>query len=249
VIRTLAPQAVIFGREDIRWCGNESGATRDTEWNVIPYPNDPATMNDFHDLTGEDLASNEKLFAMQKPFYLHYQPAETDTSIRDGWFYRDDSAQHVRSADEVFDIWERVTGGNSYLILNIPPNREGRFSDRDVETLKETGKRIRETYTVDLLAHASFNKQPQEIVITTPSSVTFNRLEIKEPVATRGERVAKHAVDAFINGEWKEIAQGTNIGFCRILRFPDVTTNKIRLRILESRLTPAISSIAAYHYK
>ena len=38
LIRTLAPKAVIFGREDIRWCGNEAGdATRDTEWNVMTY--------------------------------------------------------------------------------------------------------------------------------------------------------------------------------------------------------------------
>ena len=262
LVRTLAPHAVIFGREDIRWCGNESGGTRDTEWNVIPYPSDPNTMNDFPDLTDKDLASDEKLFAMQKPYYLHYQPAETDTSIRDGWFYRDDTLQSVRSADEVFDMWERTTGGNSYLMLNIPPNREGRFSDRDVEVLREVGKRIRETYTVDLLNNAdgpkealdhniytyiTLDKQPQEIVITTPSPIKFNRFETGEPVATNGERVEKYAVDAFIDGAWKEIAQGTNIGFRRILRFPEVTADKIRLRILESRLTPAISSVAAYY--
>ena len=262
LVRTLAPHAVIFGREDIRWCGNESGATRDTEWNVIPYPNNPNTMNNFEDLTDNDLASAEKLFAMPKPFYLHYQPAETDTSIRDGWFYRDDSLQHVRSADNVFDIWERTVGGNSCLMLNIPPNREGRFSDRDVKTLQETGKRIRETYTFDLLKNAegprdaldhniytfvTLDRQPQEIVVTTPSPITFNRIEIGEPVATNGERVKKHAVDAFINGEWKEIAQAANIGFRRILRFPEVTTDKIRLRIIESRLTPAISTLAAYY--
>lgn len=263
VVRTLAPHAVIFGREDIRWCGNEEGETRDTEWNVIPYPSDPNTMNDFSDLTDRDLGSDEKLFNMQKPYYLHYQPAETDTSIRDGWFYRDDSLQHVRSADEVFDIWERTTGGNSYLMLNIPPTREGRFSDRDVAALKEVGRRINDTYSVDLLTKAdgpkevfdhniytyiTFDKQPQEIIITTSSPIKFNRFELGEPVATNGERIKKHAVDAFINGEWKEIAQGANIGFCRILRFPEVTTDKIRLRILESRLTPAVSSIAAYYY-
>lgn len=262
LIRTLAPHAVIFGREDIRWCGNEAGNTRTTEWNVIPYPNDPDTMNNFPDLTDSDLASNEKLFNMPKPYYLHYQPAETDTSIRDGWFYRDDTIQHVRSADEVFDIWERTVGGNSYLMLNIPPNREGRFSDRDVETLQETGNRIRNTYSVDLLNKAegpqavldhniytfiTLDKQPKEVMITVPSPIRFNRIELGEPIATNGERVEKHAVDAFIDGAWKEIAQGTNIGFRRILRFPEVTTHKIRLRILESRLTPAISSIAAYY--
>jgi alpha-L-fucosidase len=35
LIRTLVPNAVIFGREDVRWCGNESGKTRDTEWDII----------------------------------------------------------------------------------------------------------------------------------------------------------------------------------------------------------------------
>ena len=263
LIRTLAPHAVIFGREDIRWCGNEGGGTRNAEWNVIPYTDDPNTMNNFPDLTDNDLGSDKKLFDMQKPYYLHYQPAETNTSIRDGWFYRDDTLQSVRSADDVFDIWERAVGGNSYVMLNIPPSREGRFSDRDVETLRETGNRIRETYSVDLLSNAdgpketldhniytyiTLDKQPQEIVITTPSPIKFNRLEIGEPVATNGERVEKHAVDAFIDGVWKEIAQGANIGFRRILRFPDVTTDKIRLRIVESRLTPAISCIAAYYY-
>ena len=263
LIRTLAPHAVIFGREDIRWCGNEGGGTRATEWNVIPYPNDPNTMNDFPDMTDDNLAGNEVLFSLQKPYYLHYQPAETNTSIRDGWFYRDDTYQRVRSADDVFDIWERAVGGNSYVMLNIPPTREGRFSDRDVEVLKEVGKRIRETYSDDLLNKAegpkevldhniytyiTLDKQAQEIVITTPSPITFNRLEIGEPIATNGERIKKHAIDAFIDGTWKEIAQATNIGFRRILRFPEVTAGKIRLRILESRLTPAISSIAAYYY-
>jgi len=262
LIRTLAPHAVVFGREDIRWCGNEDGKTRAVEWNAIPYPDDPGTMNNFPDLTDNDLASDEKLLTMQKPYFLHYQPAETNTSIRDGWFYRDDSLQRVRSADEVFDMWERAAGGNSYFMLNIPPNREGRFSDRDVAVLKETGKRIRDTYSVDLLNNAdgpkevldhniytyvTLDRQPQEIVITTPAPVKFNRLETGEPVATNGERVKKYAVDAFVNGAWKEIAQGTNIGFRRILRFPDVTTDKIRLRILESRQTPAISCMATYY--
>ena len=201
---------------------------------------------------------------MQKPFYLHYQPAETNTSIRDGWFYRDDNYQNVRSADDVFDIWERSVGGNSYFMLNIPPNREGRFSERDVAVLKEVGKRVRDTYGIDLLAKASgpkevldhnmntwieLDKLPGEIVISTPEPVTFNRLEIREPVAKHGERVEKHVVDAFIDGQWKEIATATNIGNRRILRFPEVTTDKIRVRILESRLTPAISSISAYRYK
>lgn len=98
------------------------------------------------------MGSREVLY---KGDYLHYQQAETNTSIREGWFYRDDTQQKVRSADDVFDIYERAVGGNSTFLLNIPPNRDGRFSDRDVATLKEVGQRIRETYGADLLKGAS----------------------------------------------------------------------------------------------
>lgn len=259
LIHTLAPEAVIFGREDVRWCGNEAGATRDTEWNVIPYPENPDTTSHFPDLTDIDLGSREKLY---EGTYLHYQQAETNTSIREGWFYRDDTHQKVRSADDVFDIYERSVGGNSTFLLNIPPNREGKFSPTDVEVLVETGKRIRDTYGNNLLENAQGPKEvldnnsdtyllldnKREIVISFPKTITSNRVMIQEAIATHGERVEKHAVDAWIDGKWQEIAAATNIGYKRILRFPEISAEKIRFRLLESRSTPAISHISAHYY-
>ncbi len=257
LIRTLAPEAVIFGREDIRWCGNEAGRTRSTEWNVIPYPVNPDTATHFADLTDIDLAVNERLMQAK---YLHYQQAETNTSIREGWFYRDDTHQKVRSTDDVFDIYERATGGNSTFLLNIPPNREGRFSAQDVKVLKEVGERIRATYGTDLMAGAKGPKEvldgdaetavkvKDNLVITLPQPVTFNRVVLQEPVGTNGERVAEHAVDAWIDGDWKEVARATNIGFKRILRMPDVTTEKVRVRVLSARALPSVSHVSLHHY-
>lgn len=258
LIRALAPKAVIFGREDVRWCGNEGGGTRDTEWNVITYPCNPDTASHFPDMTDTDLGSIDRLCAAR---YLHYQQAETNTSIREGWFYRDDTKQRVRSTDDVFDIYERAVGGNSTFLLNIPPNREGRFSDTDVRVLKETGERIRDTYGTNLLAKAkgpkavldnkenTFVDVTEPIVITTPSPITINRIMLQEAVNKRGERVERHAVDAWTDGQWQEIATATNIGYKRILRFPDVTTDKLRIRILASRQTPTLSRVSAHYYK
>lgn len=258
LIHTLAPEAVVFGREDVRWCGNEAGATRDTEWNVIPYQENPDTMNHFPDITGIDLGSRSKLVTGK---YLHYQQPETDTSIREGWFYRDENSQHSRSADDVFDIYERSVGGNATLLLNIPPNREGRFSQRDVNVLTEVGQRIQETYGVNLLPKGS--QGPTQILdgdpmtgvevqdgfeVDMPQPVCFNRIVLQEPVATRGERVEEHAVDIWENGAWKQVAQASNIGYKRILRIPEVTTDRLRVRILSSRLTPSISHLALCRY-
>lgn len=260
LIKELAPKASIFGREDIRWCGNEAGQTRSTEWNVITYPENPDTASHFPDMTDPDLGSRKVLY---KGKYLHYQQAETNTSIREGWFYRDDTNQKVRSADDVFDIYERAVGGNSTFLLNIPPNREGRFSDTDVKVLEEVGKRIRETYGKDLFKQAQGPKEvldqdknsyieiaspDEKIKITTSSPIKFNRLVLQEAIALRGERVEEHVVEAWIDGAWKEIAHATNIGYKRILRFPDVTTSQIRIRFPQMRMKAAISKISAHYY-
>ncbi|GGW28282.1 alpha-L-fucosidase [Arenibacter certesii] len=260
LIRSLAPETVIFGKEDIRWCGNEAGDTRDTEWNVIPYLEDPANLNIFDDITAEDIGSREKLYDGK---FLHYQQAEVNTSIREGWFYRDDTDQKVRSTDDVFDIYERSVGGNATFLLNIPPNREGKFSPEDVSVLKEVGQRIKETYTNNLLDGADgpknildantesfevFDKENSEIIISTKNPITLNRFVLQEAIATHGERVEKHALDAWIDNEWKEVAVSTNIGYKRILRFQEVTTNKLRVRLMQSRWYPAISFVGAYYY-
>jgi len=261
LIQTLAPKAVIFGRQDLRWCGNESGGTRETEWNIIPYQEDPNEMNRFADITGKSIAQREQLY---KAKYLHYQPAETNTSIREGWFYRDDTDQKVRNADDVFDIYERSVGGNSIFLLNIPPNREGKFSTRDVAALKETGKRIQETYGTNLFKGATgaskaldtdefsyelVSKVGQELLIKTPEPVTINRLAVHEAITTHSERVEEFALDVKLNNKWQEIATSTNVGYKRILRFPEVSSDQFRLRVLAFRQFPAIANITAHYYK
>lgn len=256
LIRTLAPNAVIFGREDIRWCGNEAGWTRPTEWNVVGYEFNPDTANAFHDMMDADLGS---LDVLAKSQYMHYQPAETDVSIREGWFYRDDETQRSRSANDVFDMYERSVGGNAILLLNIPPNREGRFSQTDVDVLEEVGKRIRETYGVNLLAGAdmpelldgditTFIKADTPVVITLPQPVTVNRFMIQEPVSMRGERIESLSLEAWIDGAWKEVAQCTNVGFKRILRFAAVTTDRLRIIVTGTRALPYIAEVSAHFY-
>lgn len=259
LIHELAPEAVIFGKGDVRWCGNEAGKTRESEWDVVSFPDDPHQMHYFPDMYG-DLGSRAKLADAK---YLHFLCAETNTSIREGWFYRDEK-QGVRSADDVFDIYERSVGGNSTFLLNIPPNREGRFGDEDVRVLKEVGQRIRATYDHDLLAGA---KGPEAMldndentyisvpngkgsyIIETPAAIELNRFVIQEAIHLQGQRIEKHALDAWLDGQWQEVAQATVVGYKRILRFPTLTTNKLRLRVLEGRSNPSISAVSAHYYR
>ena len=259
LINSLAPNAVIFGKQDIRWCGNESGNTRNEEWNIIPYLKDPNQLNDFKDSTAPSLGSREEIYNAR---FLHYQQAETNTSIREGWFYRDDNIQKVRSTDDVFDIYERSVGGNSTFLLNIPPNREGKFSDEDVAVLSELGKRIRETYNINLFENAIGPKKildkddqtfevvnDNELIIERKDEILINRLTIKESILTHSERVEKFKVQYWKNETWIDLFFGNNIGYKKILRFPEIKSNKFKFKIEKSRMLPAICSIEAHYYK
>ena len=258
LIRTLAPKANIFGREDLRWCGNEGGHTRDSEWNVVPYMANPDTLTWYSDMMADHLGGREQLCEGK---YLHYQPAETDVSIRDGWFWRDNTHQQTRTADNVFDMYERSVGGNAILLLNLPPDNQGRFPEKDLKILEETGRRIRETYGIDLLEGAKCPKvlldndidtyikvkDGEDFVVTLPEKRWMNRIVLQEAIATVGERAERFAVDARIDGEWKEIATSTNIGHKRILRVNDMETDALRFRLLQSRAMVAISKMSAHY--
>ena len=251
LIRELAPEAVIFGLEDVRWCGNESGDTRESEWNVLPFVGEnPDSMSAIRDLMNRDLGSRDILLNTPKPFWLHYQPSETDTSIRGGWFWRNEDEQPVRTADNVFDMYERAVGGNTVFLLNLPPTKDGVIGERDAAVMEEVGRRIRETYGSSLcrrsLRKAVMVGDGLEMKLSRAGKV--NRVVLCEPVGASGERIEKCAIDARIDGQWKEVATCGNVGHKRIVRFATVTADRIRVRVLESRADAILSAFSAHYY-
>lgn len=270
MIHKMLPDCVIFGGPDVRWCGNEAGRTRDVEWSVLPVENLAAS---WLDRTQEDVASIDSLMrgsydvygVNHKSNFLYYLISEVDVSIRAGWFWRNDHEQSVRTPDDVFDMYERAVGGNNVFLLNVPVNNKGLFSPRDLATLAETGRRIRSTYGDSSLNQGVTSDATQlldgkpdtfwspsgekgEVAVRLPEARTFNRVVVQEAIGQVGQRVASHAVDAWVAGAWKEIATGKTIGYKKILRFPPVTTNAIRFRVLESRMAPAISELSIFNY-
>jgi alpha-L-fucosidase len=274
MIRELAPQAVIFGKgPDVRWCGNEGGGTRAAEWSVVPI-SAPVDKFDWPDMTAQDLGSLAKLRErLSCGGYLHWYPAETNTSIRRGWFWRDQK-QHVKTTAEILDIWYRSVGGNTVFLLNIPPNRDGLFPERDSKVLREIGIILRQTFKTNLAegaaATASVSRgsgfeaanvldgdtttcwmppdwtTQAELVVTLDKEKTFNRVMFQEQIRDFGQRIARFAVDAYVDGQWRQISEGQTVGYKRICRTPNVTTDKVRIRILDSRVCPTISNFALY---
>ncbi len=225
LIRQLQPDAAIFGRgPDIRWVGNEAGKTRASEWSVVPLA---APLDEFKwpDMTGADLGSLAKL--KDAPF-LHWYPAETDTSIRPGWFWHEKENDKVRSIDDLLDCYYGAVGGNSVLLLNVPPDRRGLIHENDAARLRELGDVLRATFAKNLAAgsvttaniqmsdHAAaaatdgdletywtmpdWEAEPS-ITLALPEARRFNILSIQEHIAS-GQRVERFAVDIWDETRW-----------------------------------------------
>jgi len=78
-------------------------------------------------------------------------------------------------------------------------------------------------------------------------SYTFNLLQLQENIS-KGQRVGYFVFEIWNNGNWQKIAEGTTIGYERIVPFNSVAARKVWLRILSSRLEPNIAEMGLFFY-
>lgn len=164
LIRELAPNAAIAVRgPDVRWCGNEAGYSRKSEWSVIPMPGDSESWEHSdktlsghtRDIFGDDLGSRDVLMRSRgESPVLAWYPAQVNTSIRPGWFYHENEDDRVRSLEDLLTVYYGSVGGNGQFLLNIPPDRRGLFHENDVDRLKQIGEALQTTFAKNLAVGA-----------------------------------------------------------------------------------------------
>ena len=272
-VRGLQPEACIsICGPDVRWCGNEAGHTRESEWSVIPEKfrltgsESPAGELDERsaDLGGRELLARAPV--------LEWKPAETDTSIRPGWFWHRAENRKVKTVRKLTDLYLRTVGGNCTLLLNIPPDTDGLFSPTDVQRLEQLGKTVREIFAVNLTADAVFSATADDgvhtadnlkedaydtyfktedgvntvtVTVTLPEMRKVHIVEIKEDIRF-SQRVERFAVEYRCGKGWKRVCEGTTVGYKKYARFRPVTTDALRIVILDSRVCPVLSHIGVY---
>lgn len=72
----------------------------------------------------------------------YYMPWESTVCISKRWFYNT-TDNEFKSVDELEKLFCQSTKNNNILILNCPPNRDGKLRDQDVSILKALYKRIK----------------------------------------------------------------------------------------------------------
>ncbi len=263
----MQPDAIIFSNvgPGCRWVGNEYGSAGRTCWGTMNIgdltPSSPANC----DILNEGEADGEKWVA-----------AETDVSIRPGWFWKESENAKVKTVQELLKIYYESVGRNSLLLLNVPADTRGHLHEVDSVRLMELRAAIDEIFSVDLADGASIEAccvrggsrryAPANILdadydtywatdddvrkasftVTLPEARTFNRVQIQEYIPL-GQRVAAFSIEALgEDGQWKTIANETTIGYKRIVHTPVTTATAVRVNIEGALACPVINGFALF---
>ncbi len=258
LVRKYQPNATIFKDDgpDLRWCGNESGTARASEWAVVPHELCPfcerqtegalldGGLNGIYNCDC-DIGSLENILISKG---LCFAPSEIDMSIRPGWFYHPEEEPH--SLDRLFETYLNSVGANTTFNLNIPPMPNGKFDPRDVQRLKELGEKIKSSFSENLcegakVTRADFGDYQSEFSVELGEEKEINYLEISEKIAL-GQRVSSFRIACRANGLWGNlIGNYTTIGSRKILKIGK-KCDAFKLIIISSRGRAEIEKIAAY---
>ena len=266
MVRELQPDAVMFSDvgPGCRWVGNERGIAGETSWSTITYG----------DNTGPGQVDTA-LLPTGTRFGERWIPAECDVSIRPGWFYHAAEDERVKTPAQLMDLYLKSVGRGATFLLNVPPTPKGQFHERDIESLEQFGEHLAATFDDNLADDAEAIASnvrggvptfgPANLLdddldsawitdddVTTPSveirlvtEKTFNLIRLREAI-TLGQRVGGVAIEAWIEGDWSEIAAAESVGNARLWRVPATTTDRIRIRVTDSPVCPALSDFGLF---
>ncbi|MDR3250185.1 MAG: alpha-L-fucosidase [Tannerella sp.] len=267
----LQPDAVIFSDvgPGCRWIGNEAARAGETNWSKLnvagfePGEKAPKTgILNKGEIDGEN-----------------WIPGEADVTIRPGWFYSPETDDKVKSVSRLLDIYYSSVGRNVNLLLNVPPDRRGRIHPTDSLRLMEFRRALDEIFAENLAEKADIkatnvrynsNKfSPRKmletenydsywaaddnviqatITLDLKAEKTFNRLTLQEYIAL-GQRIKAFSVEYWDGENWQLIDRQTTVGYKRILCFPTITAQKIRINIEDALACPVLNGVGLYLQK
>lgn len=241
IIQQYQPNCLFYHNSQLaeaRWGGSESG--------TVPYPC-WATFPNYYSHAGDTQKEHIKLLKHGDPNGKYWMPAMSDAPLRGingrhEWFWEPGDEENIYPLNDLIDMYYKSVGRNSTLILGLTPDPQGLMAKGDVVRLKEFGDEIKMRFS-DPVATTSGNGN--KLVLKLAKKQHVNHVILQEDIKF-GERVRLYKIEALIDGKWQPVADGKSIGNKRIQQFDAVHTNKLRLTIGKSIVTPLIKSFSVY---
>lgn len=260
LIRRYQPKACINanGGPDVRWCGNEAGTARASEWAVVPSELcDRAEVQTKGPLLEGSLEGiynwDHELGSLMNAAYskgLVFAGSEMDMSIRNSWFYHPEEEPH--SVEKLFNTYIRSVGHNACFHLNVPPMPNGRFDPRDIARLKELGDVIRKQFgsplpaTWEKTVSRDSGQCVYQVTLEKPANVRY--VVLSEDIS-KGQRVESFQIKTPDNGIFlTEPYFGNTIGHKEICPMGELGQNlqSFKVKITAARDEVQMRNILVY---
>ena len=72
----------------------------------------------------------------------YYMPWESTVCISSKWFFHTND-KTFKTVDELVNLYKKATAQNNILILNCPPNRNGKIREQDIDILNQLKKELK----------------------------------------------------------------------------------------------------------
>ncbi len=268
-VKKMQPNTLIFSDvgPDIRWVGNEAGIGEETNWNTITTKGKYPGNSDAEFLN--KLGTGEKNGG-------RWVPAEVNTTLSwpKTWFYNSD--RRPRSLKNLVDLYYTSIGRGSTLDLGLAIAPTGEISGMDKNALLNFKRHMDREFEVDLAKKAKITAtnyrgsaqdysplkvidgdtksfwatddgvQTASLLLEFEKKTIFNRLLLQEAIEL-GQRVHGFKLEIKDGDSFREVASGTTIGYKRVLRFQEISTQFVRLTFTTDAPLLTIKNLGIYN--
>lgn len=132
----------------VRWIGNENGFADDTTWAKSTI-RDGQIYNDNSQRTGDYKGDPTDGYSNGYEDGNHWTVPEADARITSGWFWGTQK-NTPRTLTNLAEMYFRSVGHNATLLLNVPPNNEGKVDKAIQDRVVEFGQNVQDTFRTNL---------------------------------------------------------------------------------------------------
>ena len=140
-------------------------------------------------------------------------------------------------------MYYKSVGRNSTLIMGLTPDPDGLLPEPDVKRLKEWGDEIKRRFDEPIAETSGKGKQ---ITLTLKKAQEIDHIILQEDIH-HGERVREFILKAKVDGKWKQLYEGSNIGHKHIVQIDPQKVSAVRLISTKYRLEPLIKTMQVFN--
>jgi len=206
-IRELQPDCVVFGLDT--WItGGHSGYCKYPAWYAVH--------------TTDGIIYSRPKTEDGQPDGAFFCAWEANHCMSGDWFWR---GPQKPSYEAILDRYYKSVGRGANLLINFAPDPAGRMPSDILACARAFGDAVRERFAGPL---ASSQGTGRVVELDLRSREDVGMVVVMEDLSA-GQRIAEYAIEAEVEGDWKQIAADRTVGHKKIdFIDPPVRTRRIR---------------------